>query len=74
MFIILVEMCFEIANLILSILVFFTLVIYAYFTYLIAKDVYEPFVSFTFNQISLSHLGFNILNKSKVSSSPSPLA
>lgn len=59
-------MSFAIVNLILSILTFLTLVIYAYFTYLIAKDVYEPLVSFTFNQISSSHLGFNIINKSKV--------
>ena len=64
---------FEVVNLILSILTFITLVIYAYFTYLIAKDVYEPFVSFMFNQIPISssspspsHLGFNIINKSKV--------
>lgn len=64
---------FEITNLILSVLTFVTLVIYAYFTYLIAKDVYEPFVSFYFSQIpvspsspSPSHLGFSMVNKGKV--------
>lgn len=66
-------MFFEITNLILSVLTFIVLIIYAYCTYLIAKDVYEPFVSFSFKQIpvspsssSPSHLGFNMLNRSKV--------
>jgi len=59
-------MFFEIANLTLATLSFVALVIYAYFTYLIAKDVYEPFVSFTFSQIELSHLRFSLVNKSKV--------
>ncbi len=60
-------MVFETINLVLSILTFLTLVIYAYFTYLIAKDVYEPFVSFTFNQpSSYSHLNFILTNKSKI--------
>lgn len=58
-------MFFEVANLIISILVFIALVIYAYFTYLIAKDVYEPFVSFIFKQIEFSHLGFSMINKGK---------
>ena len=66
-------MFFEIANLILSVLTFIVLIIYAYCTYLIAKDVYVPFVSFSFKQISISptskspsHISFNMLNKSKV--------
>lgn len=59
-------MPFEIANLVLSILTLVALVIYAYFTYLIVKDVYEPFVSFTFGQISSSKLSFSLVNKSKV--------
>ena len=59
-------MLFAIINLIISVITLLALIIYAYFTYLIAKDIYEPLVSFTFNQISSSHLGFNIINKSKV--------
>lgn len=52
---------------ILEWLTFIALVFYAYFTYLIAKDIYEPSVSFSFNQIpSYSHLNFNLINKSKV--------
>jgi hypothetical protein len=59
-------MCLEIAKFILSILTLLVLSIYAYFTYLIAKDVNEPFLSFTLNQHSLTHLGFSVVNKSKV--------
>ncbi len=59
-------MYFEIINLILSILTFLALVVYAYFTYLIARDVNEPFVSFTLSQISDSHIRFDMVNKSKV--------
>lgn len=66
-------MCFKIMEFIISIATFIALVIYAYFTYLIAKDTYEPYVSFFVNQIpvssispSPSHLGFNMSNKSKV--------
>jgi len=58
-------MSLAIANFILSVLTFIALVLYAYFTYLIAKDVYEPFVSFAFSQISNSHLRFDLVNKSK---------
>jgi hypothetical protein len=45
---------------------FGALVIYAYLTYLIAKDIYNPLVSFSLKQIELSHLGFSMVNKSKV--------
>jgi len=45
---------------------FGALVIYAYLTYLIAKDIYNPLVSFNLKQIELSHLGFSMVNKSKV--------
>ena len=55
-------------NFVLPFLTFIALIFYAYFTYLIAKDVYEPFVSFSFNQFfpSSSDLGFHLINKSKV--------
>ena len=61
-------MFFQIANLILSTSALIALIIYAYYTYLIAKDVNEPFVSFSFHQIIpwSSHLEFHIVNKSKV--------
>jgi len=45
---------------------FGALVIYAYLTYLIAKDIYNPLVSFNLKQIELTHLGFTMVNKSKV--------
>ena len=45
---------------------FFALVIYAYLTYLIAKDIYNPLVSFNLKQIDSSHVGFTMVNKSKV--------
>lgn len=59
-------MAFELTNLIISILTLIGLGIYAYFTYLIARDVYTPFVSFTLKQIKFTHLGFSMVNKSKV--------
>ncbi len=59
-------MWIEIASLILSILSFIALVIYAYLTYLIAKDTYEPFVSFSLIPYIGSHLNFSVINKSKV--------
>lgn len=59
-------MFFKITDLTISILTFVTTVIYLYFTYLITRDIYEPSVSFTFNQIKLSYLGFSMTNKSKV--------
>ncbi len=59
-------MYLEIAKFILSILTFIALVLYAYFTYIIAKDVNEPFLSFTLNQGTFTHLGFKVINKSKV--------
>jgi|TARA_Y100000310_G_scaffold329554_1_gene399641 hypothetical protein len=60
-------MLFEVANLMLSVLTIIALIIYAYFTYLIAKDVSEPFVSFTIKQIpGTSHLNFSMINKSKL--------
>ena len=57
-----------IANFILSLVSFIVLVIYAYFTYLLAKDTTEPNVSFVFSQSIpfSSHLNFDIVNKSKV--------
>ena len=51
---------------------FGALVIYAYLTYLIAKDIYNPLVSFSIKQIKeekeeeFTHLGFTMINKSKV--------
>ncbi|MDP4039697.1 MAG: hypothetical protein Q8P57_03905 [Candidatus Pacearchaeota archaeon] len=51
---------------------FVALVVYAYLTYLIAKDIYNPLVSFSIKQIKeekkeeLTHLGFTMVNKSKV--------
>src|SRR3989344_571737 len=45
---------------------FGALVVYAYLTYLIAKDIYNPLVSFNLKQIELNHLGFTMVNKSKV--------
>lgn len=59
-------MTFELANLVISILTLIGLGIYAYFTYLIAKDIYNPLVSFTLKQIELTHLGFSMTNKGKV--------
>ena len=59
-------MAFELINLIISILTLIGLGIYAYLTYLIAKDIYSPLVSFTLKQIELTHLGFSMVNKSKV--------
>ncbi len=59
-------MFFKIADLIVAIFTLLITSIYYYLTYLIAKDVYEPSVSFSFNQISLFHLGFRMMNKSKV--------
>jgi len=35
-------------------------------TYLIAKDIYNPLVSFNLKQIEFTHLGFSMVNKSKV--------
>ena len=57
---------FELINLILSILTFVALILYASFTYIIAKDVNSPIVSATFKQIKNSHLQFCIRNHSKV--------
>lgn len=57
---------FEVINLILSILTLLGLGVYAYFTYLIAKDSYKPFVSFTLIPYLGSHLNFSVVNKSKV--------
>lgn len=45
---------------------FGALVIYAYLTYLIAKDIYNPLVSFSLKQIEFSHVSFTMVNKSKV--------
>ena len=51
---------------------FIALVVYAYLTYLIAKDIYNPLVSFSLRQIKEgkedepTHLGFTMINKSKV--------
>ena len=45
---------------------FIALVVYAYLTYLIAKDIYNPLISFSLKQIELNHLGFTMVNKSKV--------
>jgi len=45
---------------------FVALVVYAYLTYLMAKDIYNPLVSFNLKQIEFSHLGFFMANKSKV--------
>ena len=51
---------------------FGALVIYAYLTYLIAKDIYNPLVSFSIKQIKeekeeeFTHFGFTMINKSKV--------
>jgi hypothetical protein len=59
-------MWIEIVSLILSILSFIALVIYAYFTYLIAKDSYDPFVSFSLIPFIKSHINFSIVNKSKI--------
>lgn len=59
-------MAFELANLIISILTLIGLGIYSYLTYLIAKDINNPLVSFTLKQINLTHLGFSMVNKSKV--------
>jgi hypothetical protein len=47
-------------------LTFIALVIYAYFTYLIAKDTQEPFVSFVLIQLKFSHINFRLTNRSKV--------
>jgi len=55
------------ASLVLSILTLIALIVYAYFTYIIAKDVSEPFVSFFFWQIENSpHLGYVMSNRSKL--------
>ncbi len=40
--------------------------IYAFLTYLIARDIYNPLVSFALQQRELTHLDFNMVNKSKV--------
>lgn len=45
---------------------FIALIVYAFLTYLIAKDIYNPLVSFNLKQIEFSHLGFSMINKSKV--------
>ncbi len=51
---------------------FGALIIYAYLTYLITKDIYNPLVSFSLKQIEekkkekFTHLGFTMVNKSKV--------
>ncbi|MBS3070686.1 hypothetical protein J4407_00080 [Candidatus Pacearchaeota archaeon] len=51
----------------LDLLTFIVLVFYAYCTYLIAKDIYEPFVSFYSSQVqNTSKLISNLINKSKV--------
>jgi len=51
---------------IVSVLTFFALLVYAYLTYLIVKDIYNPLVSFNLKQIDSSHIGFTMVNKSKV--------
>lgn len=56
----------DIVTLIISILTLIGLGIYAYFTYLIAKDTQEPFISFILTQIEDSHTHFSMTNKSKV--------
>lgn len=52
---------------------FGALLIYSFLTYLMTKDIYNPLISFGLKQIPLSptslspsHLGFNMVNKSKV--------
>lgn len=47
-------------------LTFLVLTIYCYFTYLIAKESKETFISFTLKQLEFSHLGFEMDNKSRV--------
>ncbi|MDP3919016.1 MAG: hypothetical protein Q8Q35_03905 [Nanoarchaeota archaeon] len=67
-------MTFELINLIISILMLIGLGIYAYFTYLIAKDTQEIFVSFTLQQtinqpnhpkVNHSHISFGAVNRTK---------
>lgn len=60
-------MFFEIANLTLSAITLIVLIIYAYFTYVIAKDTTEPVASFHFNQyLKSTQLNFYIRNNSKI--------
>jgi hypothetical protein len=62
-----IEILFQAINRILPLLTFIALVLYAYFTYIIAKDINEPFVSFNFTkQPNNYYLNFYIINKSKV--------
>lgn len=60
---------FQIINIVLPLFTFIALILYAYFTYIIAKDINEPFVSFTFNRalpIPTTKLNFHLMNKSKM--------
>lgn len=45
---------------------FIALIGYVFLTYLIARDIYSPLVSFYLKQIEGSHINFNMANKSKV--------
>jgi len=45
---------------------FIALIGYVFLTYLIARDIYNPLVSFHLAQIEKSHIGFHMVNKSKV--------
>jgi len=62
----------DIAPFIVSILTLIGLMVYSYFTYLIAKDTQEVFVSFDLQQtiktnpnISPSHISFGVVNRTK---------
>jgi len=59
----------DIANLIIGIFSFIALVVYAYFTYHIARDSKDPLVSFSLHKIedgSIGHINFIMINKSRI--------
>ena len=56
----------HLANFILSFLTFIALVVYASFTYKIARENYIPLISITIKQGNKSHLNFYMWNHSKV--------
>ena|SRR3989344_5659216 len=55
-------------DLLISLLSLVVFIVYAYFTYLIAKDTFTPFVSFNLKKIKKSLIEFRMLNRSKVES------